>query len=327
MIRRTATSRSPTSIGARLAPRCRSATTDVFGVLLFALCRSESACTRRGGGGLGVDREVGGGGLAQGQDAADAEQAAGGDDDRDQRACRRPRRGPRRRSSGRDAARRARRSGSRARRRCSGCGWRTARCRARRAARTTRRARCPGRRRRRGRAAAWTRCRSSGRAGTPRSPSRRRRRARPVAARARSDSAENPMIPTTATTEDRVSALSTVGRGKPACTAYEMTNVVRVACATNAPKPTPTDSGEVARVVAQDLEQRRPGGLLRGRLGEHGRLGDPGAHEQADGQQHDAQQERDPPAPGEELLLAGQRRRTRPAPGSRAPRRWAHRRW
>ena len=82
--------------------------------------------------------------------------------------------------------------------------------------------------------------------------------------------------------------------------------MVSVACATNAPKPTPTDSSEVARVVAQDLEQRRSRGLLRGGLGEHGRLGDPGAHEQADGQQHDAEQERDPPAPGEERLLAGQ---------------------
>src|SRR3712207_7525692 len=30
------------------------------------------------------------------------------------------------------------------------------------------------------------------------------------------------------------------------------------------------------------------------------------AHEQADGQQQDAEQERDPPAPGEELLLPGQ---------------------
>ena len=79
-----------------------------------------------------------------------------------------------------------------------------------------------------------------------------------------------------------------------------------MACATNAPKPTPIDEQEVARVVAQHLEQRRRGGLLRGGLGEDGRLGDPGAHEQADGQQHDAEQERDPPAPGEERLLAGQ---------------------
>jgi hypothetical protein len=35
----------------------------------------------------------------------------------------------------------------------------------------------------------------------------------------RSDNAENPMIPKIAATEEIVSAFSTVGRGKPACTA------------------------------------------------------------------------------------------------------------
>ena len=59
-------------------------------------------------------------------------------------------------------------------------------------------------------------------------------------------------------------------------------------------------------MVAQDLEQRRAARLLLAAWANTG-VSATWAHEQADGEQHDAEQERDPPAPREELPLAGRR--------------------
>ncbi len=59
----------------------------------------------------------------------------------------------------------------------------------------------------------------------------------------------------------------------------------------------------LTRVLADDLEDRHPAVLLLHlglRLGEHRGLLDGEAHPHADGHEHGAQQERDPPAPGEE---------------------------
>ena len=57
------------------------------------------------------------------------------------------------------------------------------------------------------------------------------------------------------------------------------------------------------RVLAEQLHDRHLRLLLaRGEFGEHGALFDVAAHVVADEDQHDAEQERDAPAPGEELI-------------------------
>ena len=113
-------------------------------------------------------------------------------------------------------------------------------------------------------------------------------------------------MPKTATAEDTVSAFSTVGAGKAALHRVGDDEGRDGGLRDERAEADADGQQEVARVVAQHLDQRRPGGLGAGGLGEDGRLRDPGPHEQADGQQHDAEEERDPPAPGEELRFAGQ---------------------